>query len=467
MELSQGQVKEARAALLDAKEALGNKRADLVQIWSRGQSIEEMIRIIDQMWAWLNNGGIFLIRSFSENLKNIADLLETLISEKRFLQASVLLVQSLKLANKPDMQDIGAVSDLRNYLQTQEAVSDCGSSFSITCIWYLLSSYFGKYSWKNCMDICTSSHSGVNLDGRRTLPDNKPVGVLHTSMNMVLTSYAVPRVEYEDADLTPDMAMRPESSKRSRLSRFLDDLAIRNNDPPYDFNDTTNIRNSAAIKASVGSASSLAMGNVKEGSSPESDSFAYMEMLLESLAVLGRLGNALDITAQRVASEIYALTDGVLEDVSERAEFARRNTLLGSSDMTHLNSFASLLSTMSSTSTHLSSETLVVASTRGKDGFLPASALRSVALESSSKQADHEILRDLFWTLYSKLYAVVQGLRVISEVSNRIGSVGPPSPLLQACAEQTCRGESSRIRQVPNPDRCSRLQRYGCPSMPK
>jgi exocyst complex component 4 len=49
MDQSQAQVKEARTALLDAKEALGNKRADLVQIWSRGQTIEEMIRILDQM----------------------------------------------------------------------------------------------------------------------------------------------------------------------------------------------------------------------------------------------------------------------------------------------------------------------------------------------------------------------------------------------------------------------------------
>jgi exocyst complex component 4 len=57
-----------------------------------------------------------------ESLKSTADHLETLISEKRFLQAAVLLVQSLKLANKPDMQDIGAVSELRGYLQTQEAV---------------------------------------------------------------------------------------------------------------------------------------------------------------------------------------------------------------------------------------------------------------------------------------------------------------------------------------------------------
>jgi hypothetical protein len=62
--------------------------------------------------------------SLSENLKTVADLLESLISEKRFLQASVLLVQSLKMANKPDMQDIGAVADLRSYLLAQESASD-------------------------------------------------------------------------------------------------------------------------------------------------------------------------------------------------------------------------------------------------------------------------------------------------------------------------------------------------------
>jgi exocyst complex component 4 len=44
------------------------------------------------------------------------------MSEKRLLQASVLLVRSLKLINKADMQEIGAVSDLRSYLIGQENV---------------------------------------------------------------------------------------------------------------------------------------------------------------------------------------------------------------------------------------------------------------------------------------------------------------------------------------------------------
>ncbi len=68
----------------------------------------------------------------SEYLKSVPDLLETLISEKRILQASVLLVKSMKLINKPDMLEIGAVFDLRNYLTSQDMVSlPCLSRFDM------------------------------------------------------------------------------------------------------------------------------------------------------------------------------------------------------------------------------------------------------------------------------------------------------------------------------------------------
>jgi exocyst complex component 4 len=45
-----------------------------------------------------------------------------LISEKRLLQAAVLLVRSLKTIKNQDMLDIGAVADLRAYLIGQESV---------------------------------------------------------------------------------------------------------------------------------------------------------------------------------------------------------------------------------------------------------------------------------------------------------------------------------------------------------
>lgn len=51
---------------------------------------------------------------------------------------------------------------------------------------------------------------------------------------------------------------------------------------------------------------------------PETDSYIYIENLLEALAVLGRLGQALDTVAQRAPGEIFALVDGTLDEVEER-----------------------------------------------------------------------------------------------------------------------------------------------------
>jgi hypothetical protein len=46
---TQAQISDARTSLQEAKDALGSKRADLVQLWTRGQTLEEMMRILDQM----------------------------------------------------------------------------------------------------------------------------------------------------------------------------------------------------------------------------------------------------------------------------------------------------------------------------------------------------------------------------------------------------------------------------------
>lgn len=46
---TQTQITDARTVLQEAKDALGNKRADLVLLWTRGQTVEEMLRLLDQM----------------------------------------------------------------------------------------------------------------------------------------------------------------------------------------------------------------------------------------------------------------------------------------------------------------------------------------------------------------------------------------------------------------------------------
>jgi len=37
---------------MEAKESLGGKRSDLVQLWNRGQILEEMLKLLDQMYAF-------------------------------------------------------------------------------------------------------------------------------------------------------------------------------------------------------------------------------------------------------------------------------------------------------------------------------------------------------------------------------------------------------------------------------
>lgn len=149
---------------------------------------------------------------------------------------------------------------------------------------------------------------------------------------------------------------------------------------------------------------------------PEADSFAYMETLLESLAVLSKLGAALDNVAQRISGEVYTLVETTVDEVEERAEYGRRGSLFALNGSLRRSDAVYVFATGDAIAG-------VGPQPMAQGGLYPASCLRLPALESSIKQIDHEILKDLYWTLYSKLDAVAQGLRVVYEVANRIGSV--------------------------------------------
>jgi exocyst complex component 4 len=183
--------------------------------------------------------------------------------------------------------------------------------------------------------------------------------------------------------------------------------------------------NDAPVEASGGhmvpmTALPLPNPNSDSSRNPESDSFTYMEMLLESLAVLGKLGSGLDTITQRLPIEIYSLVEATIDEVNDRTEFSKR--------LANLSSTAAVVGPALAASAYIY--------VHGKPKHPPtagrgleleraemAKSLRLAALESSAKEADHEVLRDLFWTLYSKLDAVMQGLRVVYEVANRIGAV--------------------------------------------
>ncbi|ETW86911.1 hypothetical protein HETIRDRAFT_377575 [Heterobasidion irregulare TC 32-1] len=388
---TQTQIRGARGSLLEAKEALGSKRADLVQMWTRGQTLEEMIRLLDQI----------------EHLKLVPDVLESLMSEKRLLQASVLLIRSLKMINNQDMLDIGAVADLRSYLNGQE------TALREILIDELHSHLYLKSFWCDSRWVAYTAHQQTSaFIGDEPLPSD-----------------TVPQPPTPTTPVTPTSP----TSRPSRLSRYLHDLALRPNNPPDDV-DEQGFRQSvsfspAGLSVST-STSNLTTGNGSsqtQSRNPETDSFAYIETLLESLAVLGKLGSGLDVVAQRLPSEIFTLIENTIEEVGERAEYGRRTSMLinsTTSTTAKLHSAYMVAPTSAPDGTGIGSVGTMFGFASGSINGTTLSALRLrlTALESSSQHVDHEILRDLFWTLYSKLDAVTQGLRVVYEVANRIGS---------------------------------------------
>ncbi|KAI9057726.1 hypothetical protein FKP32DRAFT_1607095 [Trametes sanguinea] len=399
LDATQSQIRDARNSLQEAKEMLGSKRADLVQLWSRNQTVEEMMRILDQI----------------EHLKSVPDALESLILEKRLLQAAALLVRSLKLINKPDMLEIGAVSDLRSYLVGQE------TTLRDILVDELHSHLYLKSFW--CESRWTVYH-----------PNQQGFAIEENQEDVEGSDGASRR-------LSVSSPVSPTTPCKTKLAKFLDDLTLRPNDPPFDVNDS-NYRHSLSGSGLSGSASGFGLGSAAYSSltssssasqarNPEADSFAYIEMLLESLAALGKLGTGLDIVAQKLPGEIFSLIEVTIEEVSERAEYGRRGSMIGfldsSSTASRLTDL-SLLSTPAITSNALGIAGVAVAAALQGSGIntrralVEATNLRLTALESSTKVLDQEILKDFFWTLYSKLIAVSEGLRVVYEVANRIGS---------------------------------------------
>ena len=254
---------------------------------------------------------------------------------------------------------------------------------------------------------------------------------------------------------------------------------MRPNDPPFDVNDTGYRKSLSGGLSGLGATSTGALANLTSMSNtqarnPEADSFAYIETLLESLAILGKLGTGLDLVAQKLPGETFSLVDATVEEVSERAEYGRRGSIIGMVDSVNATSGRTTdLSFLSSTAIAAGALGIagvaVAAALQGspmqaRRAVLDATALRLTALESSTKVLDQEILKDFFWTLYSKLIAVSEGLRVVYEVANRIGSVRILYSITHIAAFLMLSlgsGGTTRIRLVPSPVHCFLWRRFG------
>ncbi|GAA6035827.1 hypothetical protein JCM8097_005726 [Rhodosporidiobolus ruineniae] len=405
----------------------GKGREGLAGMYARMGMLEEMAAVLDEI----------------DTLLRLPPSLETLLSEKRFLSAVVLLVRSIKALNKPELVEIGALADLRAWAGAQEGVVLEILIEELHNHLYL-KSFYCDVRWKSY------------TRGQTSLPlvdfgdDADPVPSLSTSSALT-----------QATSIHSSGRSTARLPRLSKLQRFLQNLALK----PSGFDPTLEeavedlawleMQQAEADAASgggaaddglgggsiaFGSGETLSAGSVDASASaskggakrpgekrrnPEVDSFAYIEMLLEALAALGKLGYALDAVGQRVQGEMFALVEGTVEEVEERNDMMKQ---FGAPTSTTSGPRPSSFfvppspdpsrSSSSSGGPSSSSSAAAAAGSWATDGV--ASLLRLSASETNTLASSVETLRDLFWTLYSKMDAVLQGFRVAYEVAGRI-----------------------------------------------
>ncbi|KAI0120198.1 Sec8 exocyst complex component-specific domain-containing protein [Nemania sp. FL0031] len=104
IQASQKRVRALKESLAASKTSLCTSDPELKKLYKSSQMYDEVLQTLNEL----------------EDLRTVPDQLEARISEKRFLTAVEVLQNALRKLRKPELDDIGALSDLRSYLANQE-----------------------------------------------------------------------------------------------------------------------------------------------------------------------------------------------------------------------------------------------------------------------------------------------------------------------------------------------------------
>ncbi|KAJ9143856.1 Exocyst complex component Sec8 [Pleurostoma richardsiae] len=104
IQASQKKVRSLKDSLAASRSSLCATDPELKKLYNTSQMYDELLQTLGEL----------------EELRQVPDQLEARISEKRFLTAVEVLQNALRKLTKPELDDIGALSDLRSYLANQE-----------------------------------------------------------------------------------------------------------------------------------------------------------------------------------------------------------------------------------------------------------------------------------------------------------------------------------------------------------
>lgn len=310
IQASHERVRTLRDSLVQAKVNLSSAKPEYQSLSSSSRSYAEMLDILHSI----------------EQVQQMPDRLETNISEKRFLAAVDCLQDALRLIRKSEMEDIGALGDIKVYLSNQE-------------------------------------HSLTDI----------LIEELHNHL-------------YLKSPYCEDRWKRYSRSEQEKSSQ--DVLAYTGSRELFDFLDALD--------------TSVAMSD-DASNNPESDTFSYIQLIVESLGRLGRLGEAVDSIEDRLPMELYRVVERSNNEIQQRHPSTTR-TDFGADDQD-----------------------------------------LGVLLEDKTRSV---ILHDLLDVLYARFEAIAEAHRVFHEVITGVSKRddGPSNPLLTRGFKELWKLYQSEIR---------------------
>ncbi|KAK4226526.1 putative exocyst complex component sec8 [Podospora fimiseda] len=105
IQASQKKVRSLKESLATSKTALCTTDPELKKLHATSRMYDEVLQTLNEL----------------DDLRTVPDQLEARISEKRFLTAVEVLQNALRKLTKPELDGIGALSELRGYLANQES----------------------------------------------------------------------------------------------------------------------------------------------------------------------------------------------------------------------------------------------------------------------------------------------------------------------------------------------------------
>ncbi|KAI5461395.1 Sec8 exocyst complex component-specific domain-containing protein [Mariannaea sp. PMI_226] len=277
IQASQKRVRALKESLSNSKVSLCSTDLELKKLSKTSQEYDELLQLLNEL----------------DDLRAVPDQLEARISEKRFLTAVEVLQNALRKLRRPELDTIGALGDLRNYLSNQETA---------------------------LMDILVEE--------------------LHEHLYLK-SPYCQERWQ---SLAKAQGAFNENYSGAGAISPF------------YTILETIDVEKTVSEDP---------MKN------PESDTFYYIALLVESLNKLGRLQNAVETLKQRLPVELFGIVNETINEVDQR---------------------------------HASS-------LRG--GSVKGDGLHVYGTRETQLRAD--VIYDLLWTLYGKFEAISEGHRVFHE----------------------------------------------------